>query len=88
MAQTDWTWGVDIVDLDNDGFKDLFMCNGIFRDVTNQDYIDYLASEDNIRKLIGGERINFPKLIQKMPSTPLSNYIFQNEKNLNAVALL
>ena len=82
VAQTDWTWGVDIVDLDNDGFKDLFMCNGIFRDVTNQDYIDYLASEDNIRKLIGGERINFPELIQQMPSTPLSNYTFQNEKNL------
>lgn len=82
VAQTDWTWGVDIVDLDNDGFKDLFMCNGIYRDVTNQDYIDYLASEDNIRKLIGGERINFPELIQQMPSTPLSNYTFQNEKNL------
>ncbi len=82
VAQTDWTWGVDIVDLDNDGFKDLFMCNGIYQDVTNQDYIDYLASEDNVRKLISGEQINFPELIEKIPSTPLSNFVFQNEKNL------
>jgi hypothetical protein len=82
VAQTDWSWGTDIVDLDNDGFKDLFMCNGIYRDVTNQDYIVYLASEDNMRMLISGEQISFPELIEKIPSTPLSNYIYQNEKNL------
>ncbi|HBN46057.1 MAG TPA: hypothetical protein DD389_06290 [Candidatus Marinimicrobia bacterium] len=82
VAATDWTWGVDIVDLDNDGLKDLFMCNGIFRDVTNQDYLDYLASEDNIHRLISGEKIDFPELIEKIPSTPLSNYIFKNEGNL------
>jgi hypothetical protein len=58
------------------------MCNGIYRDVTNQDYIVYLASEDNMRMLISGEQISFPELIEKIPSTPLSNYIYQNEKNL------
>ncbi len=82
VAQTDWTWGVDIVDLDNDGFKDLFMCNGIFRDVTNQDYIEDLSSDDNMHRLMSGDRISIPELIEKIPSTPLSNYIFQNEKNL------
>lgn len=82
VAQTDWTWGVDIVDLDNDGYKDLFMANGIFRDVTNQDYMDYLMREDNIRKIIMGEKIDFPELIEKMPSTPLSNFVFHNNKDL------
>ena len=82
VAKTDWTWGVDIVDLDNDGYKDLFMSNGIFRDVTNQDYMDYLMREDNIRKIIKGEKIDFPDLIEKMPSTPLSNFFFHNDRDL------
>lgn len=82
VAKTDWTWGVDIVDLDNDGYKDLFMANGIFRDVTNQDYMDYLMREDNIHKIMMGEKINFPDLIEKMPSTPLSNFAFHNDRNL------
>ena len=82
VAATDWTWGVNIIDLDNDGFKDLFMCNGIFRDVTNQDYLDYLSSDENIHRLISGEKINLPELIQKIPSTPLSNYIFKNGGDL------
>ncbi|MGH7496009.1 MAG: VCBS repeat-containing protein [bacterium] len=82
VAATDWSWGAIIVDLDNDGLKDVLVTNGIFRDVTDQDYLVYLRQEDNIRKILQGERIDFPELIQKIPSTKLSKYAFRNHGNL------
>ncbi|RMG61664.1 MAG: hypothetical protein D6715_13245, partial [Calditrichaeota bacterium] len=83
VAATDWTWGALLVDLDNDGWQDIFVTNGIFRDVTNQDYIARLMQRENIRKVLEGERIDFPELIRQMPSTPLPNYAFQNLGNLH-----
>jgi len=83
IAATDWSWGALIVDLNNDGLKDIFISNGIFRDVTDQDYIAYLMQEENIRKILQGERIDFPGLISKIPSTKLSNYAFRNNGDLS-----
>lgn len=82
VAETDWSWGALISDLDNDGCKDVFVTNGIFRDVTDQDYIAFLMQEENIRKILQGERIDIPELIQKIPSTKLRNYAFRNHGNL------
>ncbi len=82
VAATDWSWGALLADLDNDGFKDVFVTNGIFRDVTDQDYIASLMQEENIRKILQGERIDIPELIQKIPSTRLSNYAFRNNGDL------
>jgi len=44
VSATDWSWGALITDLDNDGFKDIFVANGIYKDITDQDYIQYSAS--------------------------------------------
>jgi len=82
VAATDWSWGALLVDLNNDGLKDVFVTNGIFRDVTDQDYIAALMQEENIRKILQGERIDIPELIQKIPSTRLSNYAFRNNGDL------
>jgi len=82
VAATDWSWGALLTDLDNDGFKDIFITNGIFRDVTDQDYIAALMQEENLRKMLQGERIDIPELIQKIPSTKLSNYAFRNHGDL------
>ncbi len=82
VAMTDWSWGAVIVDLDNDGLKDIFVSTGIFRDVTDQDYMAFLMKKENIRKIMRGERIDIPDLIRKIPSTKLSNYAFRNNGNL------
>ncbi len=87
IAATDWSWGAIIADLNNDGWKDVFVSNGIFRDVTDQDYIAYLMQEENIRKMLQGERIDFPDLIGKIPSTKLRNYAFRNNGDLAGQAL-
>ena len=79
---TDWSWGALITDLDNDGYKDIFVANGIFKDLTDQDYIQFMANPDEIRKMIRKEKDGIKKLIDMMPSNALSNYAFHNNGDL------
>ncbi len=37
LADTDWTWSIKFADLDNDGWEDLFITNGMTRDWFNSD---------------------------------------------------
>jgi hypothetical protein len=37
LPYTDWTWGPRIEDFDNDGLQDIFIANGMLRDVQNGD---------------------------------------------------
>ncbi len=37
LPYTDWTWGPRIEDFDNDGRQDIFIANGMLRDVQNGD---------------------------------------------------
>ena len=38
VSSTDWSWGGLLADFDNDGWKDLFVTNGVRRDVNNKDF--------------------------------------------------
>ncbi|MBC7886592.1 MAG: VCBS repeat-containing protein [Ferruginibacter sp.] len=77
---TDWSWGALIFDFDNDGWKDIFVSNGMNKDITNQDYIDFLGNE-NIRNEVAKKgHFDLEKFLAKMQSTPLPNYGFVNEK--------
>ena len=38
VFETDWSWAPLFADFDNDGFKDLFIGNGIGHDMTNMDF--------------------------------------------------
>lgn len=38
INKSDWSWSPLLADFDNDGWKDLFVSNGIKRDVTDKDY--------------------------------------------------
>ncbi|MBN9382162.1 MAG: VCBS repeat-containing protein [Chitinophagaceae bacterium] len=45
VFQTDWSWSVLMADLDNDGWKDIYITNGLGKDVTNNDYATFAAAE-------------------------------------------
>lgn len=78
VAATDWSWGALIFDMDNDGLKDLFVANGIYQDLTDQDYIDFIANENTQRMAITDEGVDFKILIDSIPIRPIPNYAFQN----------
>jgi hypothetical protein len=78
---TDWSWGALIMDLDNDGLKDLFVANGIFKDLTDQDYLQYFSNRDMIMSIVSGNKVDYKTLIDAIPSVKISNYAFKNEGN-------
>ena len=68
MATTDWSWGIQFADLDNDGWKDVFISNGMKRDVNNNDAIAKFSAES----FFGDGNPKYSEL----PSEPISNYAF------------
>ncbi|MDO3628840.1 CRTAC1 family protein, partial [Mucilaginibacter sp. BT774] len=82
VPATDWSWGALITDMDNDGFKDIFVSNGIFKDLTDQDYIQFMANPVQVRKMMGNEKEVIRKLIDKMPSEAVANYAYRNNGDL------
>ncbi|AXT62745.1 CRTAC1 family protein [Aquimarina sp. AD10] len=82
IAMTDWSWGAVLFDMDNDGFKDVFVSNGISHDLTNQDFMDFFA-DDILKKMIRtGKKIGMDTIVKRMPSTPIPNFAFKNNKDL------
>ena len=79
VQATDWSWGALLADFDLDGHKDLFVANGVYKDVTNQDFINYLASEETVEKTTRGGSVDFMALVDQMPSVPVPNYTFRNQ---------
>ena len=78
---TDWSWGALIFDFNNDGWKDIFVSNGISRDLTNQDFLSYFGSDEVLGEIKHGG-FKAKTLLDKMPRTPISSYGFVNQRNL------
>jgi hypothetical protein len=71
VSYTDWSWAGLFMDLDNDGKKDLFVTNGVLKDINNRDVLE--DSRSNIYFKVRKEYR--PELF---PSTPVKNYVFKN----------
>jgi enediyne biosynthesis protein E4 len=78
---TGWSWGTLSFDFDNDGWKDIYVCNGIRRDLTNQDFLAYFNDQSTLNKIKQGG-FDFLDLLNKMPSVPIPNFAFRNQHNL------
>ena len=82
VAATDWSWSPLFADLDNDGYKDLFITNGVYRRPNDLDYIAYISNEAVQASLARGLTPENAAVIRKMPQVPLPNYAFRNNGNL------
>ncbi|MEL6538686.1 MAG: FG-GAP-like repeat-containing protein, partial [Bacteroidota bacterium] len=82
---TDWSWGAVLADFDNDGTMEILVANGVFRDVTDQDFIDYLANEENMRQAMETGTVDFSAFVDKMPSQKIPNYLFHRGDNMRYV---
>ena len=78
IEATDWSWGALLFDVDLDGWKDIFVANGIARDLTDQDYVNFMADPQTIRSLVDTKGMVIGELLDKVPSEPLVNPLFKN----------
>ncbi len=76
---TDWSWGALMADLDNNGWKDIFVANGIYKDLTDQDYINFYSDPRTVREILSREKGVIQRMIDTIPSEALPNYAFAND---------
>ncbi|MFY0593911.1 VCBS repeat-containing protein [Roseivirga sp.] len=82
MSNTDWSWSPLIADLDNNGFKDVFITNGYVKDVTDVDFRDYIISENQRRSAVFDPNV-VVEALRELKGEKVANYAYANEGDLN-----
>ncbi|MGB0948577.1 MAG: CRTAC1 family protein, partial [Marinirhabdus sp.] len=82
VSATDWSWSGLMFDMDNDGFRDIFITNGINHDLTDLDFVDFFANEIIQNMVLTGKKEAIDSIINKMPVVPLPNYAYHNNHDL------
>ncbi len=78
VEATDWSWGALIFDMDNDGKRDLFVANGIYQDITDLDYLNFIDNEETKIKILTQDGVDYKALIDPIPVNPIPNYAYRN----------
>jgi len=81
VEATDWSWAVLMNDFDLDGYKDIYITNGVYQDILNQDYLNYISNDVVMRSVITDKGVNYKKLIDIIPSVPISNVMYKGGAN-------
>ncbi len=85
ISNTDWSWAPLLADFDNDGWKDLYITNGLKRDARNEDarllFVEMLkTAEAEGRKSLTEQE--WARALNAMPSEKLINYMYRNNGDL------
>ncbi len=80
MADTDWSWSVLSADFDLDGYNDIFITNGVYRDVMDRDKLAETLNmlKENKRKPTDED---FLKYAQMLPQQKIKNYFYKNNQD-------
>ncbi|MEL6841751.1 MAG: VCBS repeat-containing protein, partial [Bacteroidota bacterium] len=82
VFQTDWSWTPLMIDLDNDGLRDILITNGYHRDVTDMDYVAYT----NGAMMFGDQAAKREKMrlaIEELEGVKKHNYLYHNQGGLH-----
>ena len=82
VSATDWSWGALIFDMDNDGWNDIFVCNGVNKDVTNLDFMDFFANDILQKMVLTGKKEEIDQILKKIPVNPMLHKAYHNDGNL------
>jgi hypothetical protein len=85
VCATDWSWGALLFDADNDGLSDIYVCNGVNRDVTDLDFMDFFANDVIQKMVLTGKKEKVNEVLEHIPKTPVVNKAFRNLGNLQFV---
>lgn len=75
VSTTDWSWGPLFADLDNDGWKDIFIANGTRREINNKDFFHKIEKT-------GVTKENALEMSMAIPSEKIDNFVFRNNGDL------
>lgn len=78
ISATDWSWGELLFDADNDGLTDIFVCNGVNKDVTNLDFMDFFANDVVQNMVLTGKKQSVHEVLKHIPIYPVPNVAFKN----------
>ncbi len=95
IATTDWSWSILMADFDNDQWKDVFVSNGLLRDIRNKDasktlpdYLqgklhEYIQQNPNPENIGIWDIVDIDRALALVPSEKLYNYFYKNEGDLS-----
>lgn len=75
VAHTDWSWAPLLFDANNDGWRDLFVTNGLPKDMSDKDFMSYRSNAVANAPL--------QEVLRQLPVVKISNYVFENNGNLS-----
>ena len=82
IEATDWSWGGLFADFDLDGYRDLFVPNGIYKDLLDQDFITRVSNADTLRAIFLREEEPILELLSHIPSFPIANFMFAGDATM------
>ncbi|PKA97769.1 VCBS repeat protein [Flavobacteriaceae bacterium MAR_2009_75] len=89
VSNTNWSWAPLLFDMNNDGWQDLFVSNGIVRSFGNNDFLIYkekkLSELHKNLELVQNKdsliKIYYDDLLNRMPKKAEVNQLFLNNKD-------
>jgi len=75
ISSTDWSWGPLFADLDNDGWKDIFISNGTRREINNRDFFGEITKKGLSKDSLLAKSL-------AIPSEKIDNFVFKNNGDL------
>ena len=70
VSNTDWTWSVRFEDLDNDGWKDLHVTNGMVRSFNDSDMVNQIKRVQSPQQIIA--------MVKRSPILAENNLVYRN----------
>jgi hypothetical protein len=81
VAETEWSWAPLIADFDNDGWKDIYITNGLKKDVSDWDYKVFVL--DSISNVMNrGKSVDLDAWLRSIPQVKTKNYFYHNNRSL------
>ncbi len=82
IAATEWSWSPLFADFDNDGYKDLYITNGILGATNDMDFINFISNEKIQKRINQGMKQEDLTLVKEIPEKKASKYLYKNNGDL------
>ena len=79
---TDWSWSVLLADFNNDGWKDIHVTNGIGRDFTDADFLEFSSNIFSSNRNRTEQESAIRKKLASLQHVNLPNYLYLNNGDL------